>query len=103
MAWKHGRDHHLVKYRTGLPENLLTHQMAHELTHLRLEVEARKVGKNRFFVTTSTTEATAMERVQSDIRKLHRMAYAPEVVQGLIKSLVVGLANFLYNCPLDML
>ena len=55
MAWKQGRDHHLVTLRSSLPEALRTHQFAHELSHLQLEAEVRKVGKNRFFVTTAAT------------------------------------------------
>src|SRR5205809_2657756 len=42
MAWKHGRDHHLIKTRRGYDPELLAHLEAHELTHLKLESEARK-------------------------------------------------------------
>lgn len=76
---------------------------AHELTHLRLETEARKAGKNRFFLTNAATEETAMQRLQNDIRKLQRKGYPPDAANRLAKSLTVGLMNFLYNCPLDML
>ena len=64
MAWKHGRDHHLIKHRSGLPEDLLTHQMAHELTHLQLEAEARKADKNKFFTTTDSTEKAVLQRLE---------------------------------------
>ena len=103
MAWKHGEDHHLLLYRKSYPPHLLTHLMAHELTHLRLESEARKIGKNRFFSTTTATEQGAMEHMQGDIRRIQRLGYPGDSVQGLMKSLFVGLAGFLYNCPLDML
>lgn len=103
MAWKHGWDHHLIRSRKGYPPRLLTHLVAHELTHLRLESQARKIGKNRFFSTTTATEQAAMDRIQDDIRKIKRLGYASDSIQGLAKSLIVGLANFLYNCPLDMM
>jgi len=103
MAWKHGRDHHLIKVRTSLPEDVRTHQMAHELSHLQLEAEARKVGKNRFFVTTDSTEQAALQRVEADIRKLERKGYPADASQGLATALIRGLAGFLFNCPLDML
>ena len=103
MAWKHGRDHHLIRCRKSYPPHLLTHLTAHELTHLRLEFEARKVGKNRFFTTTTATEQAAMERMQGDIRRIQRLGYPGDSVQALVKSLFVGLAGCLYNCPLDML
>src|ERR1035437_1717746 len=103
MAWKHGRDHHLIRCRKSYPPHRLTHLTAHELTHLRLESQARKIGKNRFFTTNTATEQAAMERVQGDIRRIQRLGYPGDFVQGLVKSLIVGLMNFLYNCPLDML
>jgi len=103
MAWKHGSDHHLITLRKSFPSQLLTHLSAHELSHLRLEAEARKVGKNRFFLTNTATEEIAMQRLQNDIRKLQRKGYPQDAANRLAKSLVVGLMNFLYNCPLDMM
>ncbi len=103
MAWKHGRDHHLIKFRTSLPEDLRTHQMAHELSHLQLEAEARKVGKNRFFVTTTATEQSVLQCLDGDIRKLQRKGFPADASQGLVTALIRGLAGFLFNCPLDML
>jgi hypothetical protein len=103
MAWKHGRDHHLIKCRTGLPEDLLTHQLAHELTHLQLEAEARKAGKNRFFVTTAQTEQTVLQRLEGDLRKPQRKGFSAEAAQNLVTALIRGLAGFLFNRPLDML
>lgn len=103
MAWKHGQNHHLIKHRTGLPEDLLTHQLAHELTHLQLEAEARKAGKNRFFVTTDRTEHLVLDRLKDDIRKLQRKGFPADASHDLVKSLMRGVAGFLFNCPLDML
>jgi len=102
-AWKHGRDHHLIKVRTSLPEDLRAHQMAHELSHLQLEAEARKVGKNRFFITTTNSEQVALQRVEGDIRKLERKGYPATATKDLGLALIRGLAGFLFNCPLDML
>ena len=41
MAWKHNRDFHLVKIRADYPPPLVNHLQSHELTHLKLESEAR--------------------------------------------------------------
>jgi Flp pilus assembly protein TadD len=103
MAWKHGRDHHLIKFRTGLAEELLTHQMAHELSHLQLEAEARKAGQNRFFVTTASSEQTALRRMEAEVHQLGRKGYPESAAKDLALALIRGLAGFLYNCPLDML
>ncbi|MGO8836178.1 MAG: tetratricopeptide repeat protein [Limisphaerales bacterium] len=103
MAWKHGRDHHLITFRSSLPEDLRTHQMAHELSHLQLEAEARKAGKNRFFATTGKTEQSALQRLENDIRNLQRKGFPADASQDLVTALIRGLAGFLFNCPLDML
>jgi Flp pilus assembly protein TadD len=102
MAWKHGRDHHLVTLRKSLPEHLRTHFTAHELIHLQLETEARKAGKNRFFITTDKTEEAAAQRIQGGLRKLERRGHSERAVRDLVQMWVRGIANFLFNCPLDM-
>ncbi len=102
MAWKHGRDHHLVTLRKTLPEHLRTHFLAHELTHLQLESEARAAGRNRFFLTTDKTEAAAIERFQSAVRKLAKRGYSERAIGELSRMWFRGTVNFLFNCPLDM-
>jgi hypothetical protein len=95
MAWKHGRDHHLIKFRTGLPEVLRTHQMAHELSHLQLEAEARKAAKNYGIISTNQTEQVALHRLENDIRKLERKGYSAQASQDLGTALIRGLLSFL--------
>jgi len=69
MAWKHQRDFHLVKIRAAYPPPLVSHLESHDLTHLRLESEARKAGKNLFLATTAKTRDTVIQSVSGDIRK----------------------------------
>ena len=68
LAWKHQRDFHLVKIRADYPPPLASLE-SHKLTHLKLESEARKVGKNLFFATTAKTRDTAIQSVSGGIRK----------------------------------
>ena len=60
MAWKHQRDFHLLKIRADYPPPLVAHVQSHELTHLKLESEARAAGKNLFFTTTARSRDTAI-------------------------------------------
>ena len=94
MAWKYGRDHHLIKMREGLPESLHVHQLAHELSHLELEAAARQVNKNRSFATNPRTEQVSMQRLAGDIQKLQRKGYPAEAAKKLVLSLVHGLGSF---------
>ncbi|MGI8602525.1 MAG: tetratricopeptide repeat protein [Verrucomicrobiales bacterium] len=103
MAWKHGRDYHLISTRRGYDPDLLCHLEAHELTHLKLESEARKIGKNLFFATTAKTRETAIRAVAGDIRKLQKQGYSEDSISKVTLSLVGGLCGFLFNCSLDML
>ena len=103
MAWKHGRDYHLITTRRGYSSVLLSHLEAHELTHLKMESEARSVGKNLFFATTAKTRETAIRSVADDIRRWQREGYPEDSITKVTLSMIGGLCGFLFNCPLDML
>ena len=103
MAWKHGRDYHVIKTRRGYDRELLAHLEAHELTHLKLESEARKSGKNLFFSTTAKSRETAIRSIGGDIRKLEKGGFSEDSITKVTLSMVAGLTGFLFNCPLDML
>lgn len=103
MAWTRGRDHHLVTTRRGYAPELLCHLEAHELTHLKMEAEARKAGRNKFFSTTRATLDAARAALRTDADKLRRSGSPPDAVERLHLSLIKGLCGFLFNCPLDML
>jgi Tfp pilus assembly protein PilF len=103
MAWKHGRDYHLITTRRGFAPELLSHLEAHELTHLKLESEARKVGKNLFFATTAKSRETAIRSIAGDMRRWQKEGYSAESIQRVTTSMVGGLCGFLFNCPIDML
>ncbi len=103
MAWKHRRDHHMIKFRTGVEEVIRTHLLAHELAHLELETQARQVGANKFLMSTEKTEATALDRIHEDLRKLKKRHYPEASLASLATEWVRGTNGFLFNCPLDMI
>ena len=103
MAWKHGRSYHLIKTRRGYDPELLEHLEAHELTHLKLESEARELGRNRFFATSAGSRETAIRSIGNDIRKLEKQGFSGESITDVTLSMVSGLTGYLFNCPLDMI
>lgn len=103
IAWKHRRDRHLITSRLGLPPPISRHIVAHELTHIRLEAEARRVGRNRFFVTTAATREQAIRSIGPDIRRLEKQQYRADAIERVVLQLVDGICSQLFNCPLDML
>jgi len=102
MAWKHRRDHHLLKVRAKYPAPLVCHLESHELTHLKLESEARKIGKNKFFATTPNSCENAFRAIGGAMRKLEKTGFPSREITKIKQIMVEGLGNFLYNCPLDM-
>src|SRR5438094_3527987 len=102
MAWKHGRDYHVIKTRRGYDPELLAHLEAHELTHLKLESEARQKGKNLFFATSAQSREAGIRSIAGDVRKLEKQGYSEESITKMTLSIVAGLTGFLFNCPLDM-
>jgi tetratricopeptide (TPR) repeat protein len=103
MAWKHNRDRHRITWRQGSPPPIARHLIAHELTHIRLEAEARHAGSNRFFTTTAASRDHAIRSLTHDIRRLENQHYSAEAIQRVILELVNGTCALLFNCPLDML
>ena len=101
-AWRHGRDHHLVRLRAGVPAVLRSHHLAHEFAHLEMETAARKAGRNRFLTSTPATEALGHERIRQDVRKLAQSGYPEESIQALAELWVKGAIQMVYNLTLDM-
>lgn len=103
MAWKHKRDFHLMKIRADYPPPLALHLQSHELTHLKLESEARKAGKNLFFALTAKSRETAILAIGNDIRRWEKSGFSDQRIKEVSLSLIQGLCEFLFNCPIDML
>ena len=68
-AWKHQRDFNLVKIRSDYPPPLVSHLESRNLTHLKLEAEARKAGEGLFFAVNAKKRDTVIHSVSRDIRK----------------------------------
>ena len=92
-----------LKPDAGYDPELLAHLEAHELTHLKLESEARQKGKNLFFATSAQSREVAIRSIATDVRRLEKQGYSEESITKLTLSIVAGLTGFLFNCPLDMI
>jgi tetratricopeptide (TPR) repeat protein len=100
-AWHRDGSRHVIRYNDQ-DQLVIPHLIAHEIEHLMLENEARLAGVNRWFVSTATTRERAIRGMRGDIERLKRRGLPDDVVQQFILSLVDGLANQLFSCPLDM-
>jgi Flp pilus assembly protein TadD len=102
MAWKKGRDHHLIRLRKGYPDPAWHHILAHEATHIAMESEARAAGRNRWFVTTAETRSKALKSMEPDIRKIGRQRPQDDRLAELMVQLHNGATAFVFNCAADM-
>jgi Tfp pilus assembly protein PilF len=108
MAWKHGRDYHLLKLRapdgtSTIPPYPTDHVIAHELHHLSLELGARTVGRNKFFTTNERTMDRARTALRNDAERLRRQGFQEDKIAKTIDELVKGACGLLFNTPIDML
>jgi tetratricopeptide (TPR) repeat protein len=103
MAWKYGRDYHLIIYKENVPDEILIHLISHELEHLRLECAARKAGKNRFLVVTSKNKEKAISSMKEDAARLKRQGFSEKSIDGLTLHLAEGIVRQVQNGPIDLL
>jgi Flp pilus assembly protein TadD len=102
MAWKYGRDHHVIRVRPALGTAVQLHLRAHELCHIIMEAEARAAGTNQWFSANDATRAHALRDIAGEISAIQR-SLPPEVGDRFIDRVYNGLLAQLYNLPLDML
>ena len=103
MAWKRGRDHHIIQVKSSLPPPTAQHIEAHELTHVWLEASARRRQNNRWFATSTTSRELAIRALAPEIKKLERQGYPGDSITQVARDLVAGLSGCLFNTPLDLL
>jgi len=101
LAEPHGRDHHLLRYRSDVPA-LLHHQM-HELEHLELALEARAEGKNCVIVSDGEHFAAFRKTMTQQIAKLRTDDLPEENLSGFLQSVFHGLVGLAYNAPIDLI
>jgi hypothetical protein len=102
MAWKHNKDHHLIRCRKSWPARLMPHLLAHELDHLRLESNARRSGKNRFLVSSARTREVAIRSMEKDILRWQKRGHSENSITNTTLDLVQRTCAHLLNCPIDM-
>ena len=74
----------------------------HELTHIRLETEARRAGRNRFFSTTAETHERAMRALAPDLRRLTQQGHTRDMVFD-IPDLIEHFTSFMTLQPGDLI
>lgn len=101
LAWNHHRPEHRILYRQ-LGRAFVPYILAHELTHIRMEYEARAANRNRSFATTNETRERMIRSISDDVYKLRNRGYSESDITKVTLDWIKGLANQLFNMPLDI-
>ena len=77
--------------------------LAHELGHLRLESNARRSGKNRFFVSSAKARGTMIMSMEDDVLRWQKRGHSDSAITDVVLDLIQRACAHLLNCPIDMI
>jgi len=103
MAWKHGRNYHLIIHKEDIPDPILIHLIAHELEHLRLECAARQAGRNRYLVSTAANREKVIRSMAKDVTRWKRQGFSEKSITDVILRLSEGIVRQIQNAPIDLI
>lgn len=105
MAWRYGRDSHLVTLNQKLPAEMVrNHILAHEVSHILMETEARAAGCNRWLRTDDALLDAAVQGMHGEVQRISRKLRQDEQeLRKLARRLVQDGLSLLFNGPLDIL
>lgn len=101
LAWVYGRRQHIIQYKTTEPA-IQPHLVAHEFGHIELAHEARAADRGMLFSMPDSSRESALRSLLKHARKMLSKGYSQDMVDTFLDQIVTGLANQLYNVPLDM-
>lgn len=102
LAWRYDRSYHAIKLKQGQGADA-SYLLAHEFEHVLLETEARAAGTHRLFAVGPLEKASAERQLEREIRKLSaRPPVDPVLKANYMARLMQGLANQIFNLPLDL-
>lgn len=101
VAEYYDREYHSIKYKTD--NKLHPHYYHHELTHLKLIIEAREEESNELFTASEKNYKSFKENYKAIYRNCKKIGITDEdVIEGLFKKLYNGLNLQIFNAPIDL-
>lgn len=100
FAENYNKDRHIIRYK---PSYLaVEHLVMHELVHLDLVTEARKVQKNQLFTSSLANSKAFDKAMENDTRRLRKQGLSEDSIRKFLSSLFNGLNLQVYNTPIDL-
>ena len=100
FAENYNRVKHIVKYKSTY--KAAEHLVMHELVHLDLATQARKVNSNVLFVSNQQNNKSFNERIQEDLNRLQEIGIPEENILKFANGMFDGLNLQIYNTPIDL-
>jgi len=100
MAENYGRDKHIIKFKKD--RLAVAHLMMHELVHLDLAVQCRKINANYLFVATRAQKEQFIRDNEQTIQRINRQGLGDKVIADYIDALFSGSNSQIYNTPIDL-
>ena len=102
IACQSRRKGYRIKHRR-FKRKILPHVLAHELEHIAMEDQARRLGKNRILTTTRQTRRVFEKAVGNHRSRLRSLQFDAVEIPEVMDNFFHGLVDNLYNTALDML
>ncbi|MBI5073587.1 MAG: tetratricopeptide repeat protein [Nitrospirae bacterium] len=100
MAENYNRDNHIIRFKKD--RLAVAHLMMHELVHLDLAVQCRKVNANYLFVATKAQKEQFIRDNEPTLQRLNRDGLGDKVIADYIDALFSGSNSQTYNTPIDL-
>jgi tetratricopeptide (TPR) repeat protein len=96
--------HNLPKHQILIRENnaVNAYYVLHELMHLRLIIEARKINENELFTSNEATYNSFRKKVDKYTKTIVKNGVPEESLEKLFAQLYNGLLLQMYNAPIDL-
>jgi tetratricopeptide (TPR) repeat protein len=99
-AENHNRNYHLILFKRNTPA--FQHLIMHELSHIDLANQAKKIGKNKLFATDNSHIKLFIRNSEKQISALNKSGLPEKNITDFINSLFNGLSTQIFNAPIDL-
>jgi len=100
LAENYERESHLIKYNPKY--QAFNHLIMHELVHLDLVIQARKMNENMLFISNDENKKQFIQSLETMIKKLNQMGISDKSVSDLCINLFDGINRQIFNTPIDL-
>ncbi|MCG9880530.1 MAG: hypothetical protein MH472_08025 [Bacteroidia bacterium] len=100
FAENYDREVHIVRFKPSYPAN--EHLIMHELVHLDLVIQARKLGINQLFISNKSHKSTFVKSLDTTIKKFSKMGMSEKSIEEYCNNIFEGLNRQIFNTPIDL-